>query len=617
MIKVLMFCLLVGMASRRRKWEEDDDEEPSGSGSAGFVVVIVLVSLLGLGLIGGGVYFLVNSSSKDEEETAETESTVKQPSRTVEEDADAPVTNLDEAVAAMRSTWLGRHKLGAEWVANHPVDPARQSEVASLLVNVVNESDWSLNQSAARALVNWATPENADAMVRRLNSLSNTVGDDRFDQIAVSLLQGLGRLKDRRAAPSVAKCLTHPTFRKAAEDALTAIGPDAADSVRSHLFTLDTPTRQAAMRVWRVLGKSEADAIDERLIAQLHSQNRDERQGTAGWLGDVRCDHKLRPQLAEGLVELLQENYKPIQLDAARALKVWAVEDNVPALIDSLTSQIDDSNHHDVCMELVVALGRFPDARAAKIVARCLSISTLMVPARNALATIGPPAAPEVAFYAFHFDDKVQEAARRLLTEYAASVEVYLTGAVQALGNKDDRIRNNALDYLIKTPPAGRSQDAVAKALNPSLDTDGNRTKVQIPALKAAEKWGTKENVPALLKYLTQPQPGQENERRLAMIALVAIKDERAVWPIGRRLASPVDAPHARAALLLMATMVEKVAMEKVEDTDAQTRADAWALLGLCGAKTNYDALKAIADKETNTTIKKQANIALKQIKGG
>jgi hypothetical protein len=187
--------------------------------------------------------------------------------------------------------------------------------------------------------------------------------------------------------------------------------------------------------------------------------------------------------------------------------------------------------------------------------------------------------------------------------------------AVLALRSNDKDTQANALEHLAKTAPDARLRDEVVKALNPILENTELIFPPRDPALKTAAKWGSKDNVPSLIQVLDLPQQSQADSRRLAMVALVAIKDERAIWPIGRRLTNLQDKAHAIVALTTLGPTVEKVAKDKITDPAPITRNEAWLLLGLCGSKANLASYKAVADLEGNALVKQNAINALAQIK--
>jgi HEAT repeat protein len=598
---------------RSRRYRDDEDEEEAPTRSSGGLVAVIILCILGVVGVGAGLtyYLLSDSSTDDHDSEAQVDDGGGRPQQP--QPPPPPPTNLDQALDAVRSAQFARRIQGANWIADAAPDPDRKREVATVLERMLDDGDGAIAELAARSLIKWGSVDNVRALIRKANGPTLP---------GRSVLDALGEFKEPRApvAAAVAHWLPNPTYRKAAEEALVKIGPapEAEAEVKKYALHPNADTREAAMRLLRGYGHPDPDLFDTAL-AQLKSEKPadlstdiTERAAAADWFAKAKPDDAKRAVVTQALEPLLNDGNFRVSNAAAKALAIWATEEHVSILIDYLNSHFDNYVYEDSFKAIIGTLSRFPNDRGIEAIVRCLGKEKLRLPAQTALKTIGDKAGPIVARHAF--DPLVGEKARDVLRELGDKPEHLIQGAVVALNDKYQRVREDALDYLARTEPEASCRDLVAKAINPIMENPkGFQDRDQ--ALKIAEKWGTKENVPTLIKMLELPLPGDKGRRRLAMLALVAIKDERAVWPLGRRLANRDDLADALAALQLMGPMVEKVATAKIEDTDNQTRADAWALLGLCGSKVNYDTLKAIADKESNTVVKKTANAALAQIK--
>jgi HEAT repeat protein len=155
----------------------------------------------------------------------------------------------------------------------------------------------------------------------------------------------------------------------------------------------------------------------------------------------------------------------------------------------------------------------------------------------------------------------------------------------------------------------------VSQALNLALeDTDGNTCTAGV---RAAKTWGTKENVEPLIRQVREGGPFSTPLRVAAMEALVAIKDERGVWPIALWLGDFFNGQTAEAMVRKLGPVAEKVALEHLEDFEAPARSRAWTVLGLVGTRGSVGKMKAAADKETDAGVRNTAaaSIRLAQVR--
>jgi HEAT repeat protein len=595
---------------RRDRDEDDEDDRPRrrprhrreesapASSRAYLLIPVLIAALVGAVAVCAGVAYLIMSPEPD---GAAADNGQQQPQNPPPQ---APLASLDDALKALLDPAPQRREAGAAWIADAAPDAGRRAETARALEAALDDAQPGVRAAAARALVSWGGADNVPAMVRVL---------ERHDPLAdTHAIAFIAKFKDPRGTAALAELLRNPGRRVQAEGALRDIGPAAEKQVAGYALDADADTRAAALRLLRGYGRNDAD-LTELVLAEFASPEEGRRQAAAAWLITARPDAKNQAAVAKALDPLVKDQSVAVRRNALKALRVWATGDNVATLSDFLLhSRLDFTDEPSA---VIATLARFQDERAAKAVAHCLGNLGLEREVHDALKAIGPKAGPAVARYLFHNWEGVRTTARELLREWGTKDEQIAAGAVAALGDGNDDSRRLAAEYLEKTPPIAALRPEVSKALNPALEEKSPASQVRGPAARAAKTWGTKENVPALLGELELPLPGEAGQRALAMAALAAIKDERAVWPIGRRLANNDDKVAALQALTAMAPVVEKVATEKTEDADAQTRADAWVLLALFGSKDNYDKLKAVADGEKNAVIKRSASAALARIK--
>jgi hypothetical protein len=99
------------------------------------------------------------------------------------------------------------------------------------------------------------------------------------------------------------------------------------------------------------------------------------------------------------------------------------------------------------------------------------------------------------------------------------------------------------------------------------------------------------------------------------MEALVAIKDERGVWPIARWLGDVFNGDDARGMIEKLGPVAEKVGLEHLSDPDGAQRSRAWVVLALAGTQGSVPAMEDAAKKEADSRIRNDAAAAIRQAK--
>jgi HEAT repeat protein len=173
-------------------------------------------------------------------------------------------------------------------------------------------------------------------------------------------------------------------------------------------------------------------------------------------------------------------------------------------------------------------------------------------------------------------------------------------------GTNRQRI-NAALGKLQNSQPTARRAE-VAKALEPILeDKDFWTRKACIAAIGV---WGTKENVPGLLKLVAD-----ENVfiRRDSITALGKLQDERAAEPIAKRLTDFGDRGHAAQVLRQIGSKAEKAVIPYLSHSDWGVRMEACHILKDIGTKDSKPELEK-AVKDSNGSVAGSAKEALTAI---
>lgn len=347
------------------------------------------------------------------------------------------------------------------------------------------------------------------------------------------------------------------------------------------VFPKDPPT---------VEPKTPAVALDDlgKVVADVKDGTAPKKRAAAQALAKAKVDEARRAEVAAALDKLLSDPDGGVSEAGARALVVWGTKDNVPSLTKAL-----DSNNFGVRQAALAALGQIKDAKAADAVAQRLGSDRQAASA--ALQAMGPAAEGAVVKSMFHKDPNVQQEAAKLLKGYETKDGVVITEALATFKDTDPARRRAAADWLGKAKEDSERVSEVSKALDPVLlDSDVG---VCDAGVRAAAVWGTKDNVPALIKLLNHPNG---DIHKAAMKVMGKIKDERAVAPIGDRLGNAFEWPDAFAAIQSMGPVAEKELLKLLEHMDGNVRGNSEKLLKILDTKENTEILLALADVKAN-----------------
>jgi predicted Zn finger-like uncharacterized protein len=260
-------------------------------------------------------------------------------------------------------------------------------------------------------------------------------------------------------------------------------------------------------------------------LSYLKSNVAGDKRGAARWLARQPLDNGRRKEVAAALEPLLKDDDASCAA-AAAALKVWGTRDNGPALTAALKTKREDGIPGDQHKELMAAIGHVKYEPGADEIMRFLPNFFVGEDAVRALAELGPGAEKTVLKAMNHKDQATRDRARRLLAGYHTKPAAYLDQAVEDLGSAEkDRAKfaaewlaqpgSDAALTLAKAEPARRT--AVAVALNPLIESPPSFFEDTL--LTAVRRWGTKDNIPALIHMLTN----NPFKKRQAADALIAI----------------------------------------------------------------------------------------------
>jgi HEAT repeat protein len=309
--------------------------------------------------------------------------------RLLESYGTSPSTKAKQCVADLESPQEQRQWFAAGWIEKCPADPATQPVVFAALVKYITAPHTGDRDGARRALEIWSTERDAPAL---LTMLKNTVGTSqearRTRQKAMILL---GKFRHEPAIPAICTGLSDQLDRFSANQALESIGLPAKDEVMKYIESADRPTRDAA----RDLLKKIAPADNVELMYALRDIKSDEvprRIEAAGWFARQKAPiAAVRAEVAQALIKILDDQFSPQAADAAKALKVWAAAEDVPALIKAV-SNVDERVRYSA----IEALVRLKDPRAVAPLAQRLAGNHDRPQVAAALKALGPMVESEV-----------------------------------------------------------------------------------------------------------------------------------------------------------------------------------------------------------------------------
>jgi predicted Zn finger-like uncharacterized protein len=252
-------------------------------------------------------------------------------------------TTLEEALACLHDSDSNRKRAGLEFIGKEPVDTARRSQVAQAVDPLL--SDGELNELAARALLSWATKDNVPSLIKVLDANQGNAWQPAMEV--------LGRLKDERAAATLARSLTSSARRGTAQRALESLGREAETEVVKYIHTKDGAARQAANHLLQIYKTQDSVRLSQ-TISDLGESEVEIRLAAVEDLNRIKLDKDRQLDVSQALDKLLSDKEPRLQTAAMNALSVWATADNVPSLVNLLNG--NDAGLKDKSFTLLAKL---------------------------------------------------------------------------------------------------------------------------------------------------------------------------------------------------------------------------------------------------------------------
>jgi predicted Zn finger-like uncharacterized protein len=261
-------------------------------------------------------------------------------------------------------------------------------------------------------------------------------------------------------------------------------------------------------------------------LVKLRGANPADRRAAAEWLAKQPLDAARQQEVAGALEPLVKEIDEASITSGARALRVWGTRVNGEALAAALRLRKTEGVIYDAAKELMAAIGHLKYEPGADAISRFLPNFFIGDDAVRALDELGPGAEKAVVKYFNHKDGGTRERARGLIQRYGTKPGVVLDQAVADLSAADVEVAKGAAEWLsrpasdealqlAKAEPARRT--AVARGLNHLIDPPP--TFFEDTILATVKRWGTADNVPALVHLLTTT-PFKKRETADALIVI-------------------------------------------------------------------------------------------------
>jgi HEAT repeat protein len=175
----------------------------------------------------------------------------------------------------------------------------------------------------------------------------------------------------------------------------------------------------------------------------------------------------------------------------------------------------------------------------------------------------------------------------------SAVADKAISTALANLDQPDDFARSGAAADLGRMTPKDDRRTEVVQKLTELAADPGPASRVE--AVKALGVWGTKDDVPTLIRALDHEDGAT---RRAAALAVRRFRDERAIPVLVRRLADTQCTGESAKALIDIGSAVEKSVIPSLSSTDTTEQGAAIDVLKEVGTANSVPALqKVVASK--------------------
>jgi HEAT repeat protein len=626
---------------RRRARDDDDDDEDEDDrqrrrvakkSSGGGTVWIVLGSIAAVLILmcgGGGLAFYFAIKDAIEEEQAQIPAGPApvpgpgfgggkpipppvQPPPPVKPQPGVIVTNLDEAVEAIKQKDRWRQDNGTRWLANAQPDAARRGEVVAILEQLARERKGAGSDAEITALAAWGGKDSLPTLIEVLHDSGGKGGALLSDNVRFqAALRALGNLKDPKAAPA----LVEEWYVDGGQDtawALRLIGPGAQKDVLPAIDHPNDTVRESARGVIQSYN-TPPDVVSGQVMTDMADKDWGRRGAAASWLVTAAPKDAQRPKVVKALDGMLTDvlalndptlardigNGKTLRWpaeQAANALVNWAGKDDLAAL-EHLVKALPNFGFlvpQGARDGLYDALARTGDEKAVALIVRCPRLNARL--AADAIKRMGPTGESGLRKALDDSEPEVQRVLPQLFLLVGMKDNFRFIKALSDVKSADKARRIAGADQLKITPVDDARREEVAGLLRPLIDAEDMA--VQNVARDALIRWATKDDLPVLIKMLGAE--GRTQQQRMALIeALGATKDAKAVEALVP-LVGGTESSYVEQALIKAGSEAEKPVRKLVDSTDPKVRLAAGHILKGIGVKDTFEFEGAFADARSD-----------------
>lgn len=338
----------------------------------------------------------------------------------------------------------------------------------------------------------------------------------------------------------------------------------------------------------------------DRKLADLKSSDPNVSQPALEWLSEATPNDARRAKVTAAIEDLLRRGDVHNNLDPDLLLNVylnWANQDNVPAMIGLVQTPPRFAWGERKTGQVMDALGKLQDERAAGALADELPDRKLHDQAVSSLIALGPKGEPAVLDYLFHPDDDVRERANQVLRAYGTSGTAIVSTALKRLLSPDAAAQQSAIVWFVDNSPSDESSKFIAGPQLAKL-LDQLKPEVCHQALRALKQWATPDCLPQLQTYARREQKNPDGNRQLIEV-LSQFKDERAADALAMQLSNPHSRPEAVKALANLGPVASKAVLRYINHPDEGVEKDARSLcrtLDISDARQLDQTLADVAD---------------------
>jgi predicted Zn finger-like uncharacterized protein len=300
--------------------------------------------------------------------------------------ATKPAAIIAQCAADVRQgTERDTRRDAARWLKTAQADPQQQASVASTLAAALLDTDNEVADAAMDALDTWATADTVPALVKLVE---DPAGGGRQNNMRRKAMALLGKLRDVRGAEPVASRLTHSGDRRAAGEALIAMGPVARPAVEKYATNPDTLVRKEVDRILKSYGGDTGNLDLARLLADLKSPDARRRENAAKALTTMKVDETKRAEVAKALEAAVADTSDRFaQEHAIRAMGTWGTKESLAALLKVVDGADQQASCKHAAIEVLV---KAKDERVIKPLATRLLDAKERAAAAKHLIALGP-----------------------------------------------------------------------------------------------------------------------------------------------------------------------------------------------------------------------------------